>query len=75
MKQLRLDAGQSYAGTGIQYLVASSQVYGGVLEKPHQYPEEYADYQRLFMETDEVARFRPTSDHPGSELIILKVKP
>jgi len=75
VKQLRLDGAQSYAGTGIQYLVASSQVYGGILEKPHQYPAEYADYQRLFAETEEVARFKPTKDHPGSELIILKVKP
>jgi hypothetical protein len=75
VKQLRLDGAQSYAGTGIQYLVASSNVYGPILEKPDQFPAEYADYRRLFAETDEVARFKPTSDHPGSELLILKVKP
>jgi 4-amino-4-deoxy-L-arabinose transferase-like glycosyltransferase len=74
VKQLRLGA-QSYAGTGIQYLVASSNVYGPILEKPDLFPAEYADYQRLFAETYEVARFKPTSDHPGSELLILKVKP
>jgi 4-amino-4-deoxy-L-arabinose transferase-like glycosyltransferase len=75
VKQLRLGDAQSYAGTGIQYLVASSNVYGPILEKPEQFPAEYADYQRLFAETDEVARFQPTNDHPGSELLILKVKP
>ena len=42
---------------------------------PQQFPAEYADYQRLFAQTDEVARFTPASDHPGPELIILKVKP
>ena len=30
------------------------------------FPPEYADYQRIFAQTEEVARFTPTSDHPGS---------
>ena len=75
VKQLRVDGSPVYAGTGIQYLVASSHVYGPILDNPQQFPIEYADYQRIFAQTDEVARFTPTRDHPGPELIILKVKP
>ena len=74
VKQLRLDGVQSYADTDIQYLVASSQCYGPFFQNPREFPAEYADYQRIFAQTDEVARFKETPDHPGSELIILKVK-
>ncbi len=75
VKQLRLDGMALYTGTGIQYLVASSQCYGGYFWDPKRYPMEYADYQQIFAQTDEVARFAPSSDHPGSELIILRVRP
>jgi len=73
-KQLRRDGGVAYYKTnGIKYLVASSQVYGPYLEHPEQSPAEYADYQRLFGQTVEVARFSQTPDHPGPELRILRV--
>ncbi len=75
VKQLRLDGVELYKGTGIQYLVASSQCYGKYFEDPAQYRSEIADYQQIFGQTEEVARFKETRDHPGSELIILKVKP
>ena len=75
VKQLRLSSGDVYAGSGIQYLVASSQCYGPYFETPARFPDEYADYQEIFRQTEEVARFRPSGDHPGPELIILKVKP
>jgi 4-amino-4-deoxy-L-arabinose transferase-like glycosyltransferase len=75
VKQLRLDGGKPYAGSGIQYLVASSQCYGPYLGAPSQFPSEYADYQRIFAQTEEVARFMPSADHPGPELLILRVKP
>jgi len=74
VKQLRSDEFEFYAGTGIHYLVASSQVYGPYLEHPDQFPNEYADYQQVFDHTIEVARFSPSRDHPGPELRILKVK-
>lgn len=73
VKELRLDNVKVYGGTGIQYLVASSQCYGRYVENPKAYPAEYADYQRIFSQTEEVARFKPSSEHPGPELIILKV--
>ena len=44
-------------------------------EGARQYPSEYADYQRIFLQAHEVARFTPSSRHPGPELRILKVKP
>lgn len=75
VKQLRLGGVEAYAGTGTQYLVASSQCYGPYLGAPAQFPAEYAQYQRIFAQTEEVARFMPTADHPGPELLILKVKP
>jgi 4-amino-4-deoxy-L-arabinose transferase-like glycosyltransferase len=75
VKQLRVDGASVYADTGIQYLVASSQCFGPYVKDPGLYPSEYADYQRIFAQTEEVARFKETSEHPGSELIILKVKP
>jgi 4-amino-4-deoxy-L-arabinose transferase-like glycosyltransferase len=74
-KELRLDRADLYAGTGVQYLVASSQCYGPYLTAPDRFPAEYADYQRVFAQTEEVARFTPTAAHPGPELVILKVKP
>jgi 4-amino-4-deoxy-L-arabinose transferase-like glycosyltransferase len=74
-KQLRLDGIESYSEAGIHYLVASSQCYGPYFENPGQFPAEYRDYQRIFAASEEVARFKMSSDHPGPELIILKVKP
>jgi len=63
-----------YASKNIQYLVASSQCYGLYFGDPVAYRAEYNDYQRLFAETEEVARFTPSPDHPGPELRILKVR-
>ena len=42
--------------------------------EPQTYPAEYADYQRIFAETEEVARFQASNEHPGPELRILKVR-
>ena len=74
VKQLRLDGVESYAGSGIDYLVASSQCFGPYFLSPAQYPSEFADYQKIFAQAEEVARFRESDDHPGSELVILKVR-
>ena len=71
---LRLDPANEYGGKGVQYLVASSQCYGPYFSDPIGYRLELADYQRIFAETEEVARFTPSSEHPGPELRILKVK-
>jgi 4-amino-4-deoxy-L-arabinose transferase-like glycosyltransferase len=79
MAQLRLRRFEDYEAQGIDYLVASSQAYGNYFDSkndgPRHYPSEYADYERIFRQAREVARFTPSSDHPGPELRILKVKP
>ena len=74
VKQLRLSGVEFYKDTDIDYLVASSQCFGDYFQNPDKTPAEYAEYQRIFAQTEEVARFQPTDEHPGSELIILKVK-
>ena len=72
VKQLRLVPLETYAASGTDYLVASSEVYGPYVSNPQGTPNEYADYARLFHETREVARFTPSKAHPGPELRILK---
>lgn len=71
--QLRLQSTGQYAANGVNYLVASSQVYGPFTADPRSYPDEYGDYVRLFRETQEVARFIPSNEHPGPEVRVLKV--
>ena len=74
VKQLGHQDLDAYREDGIQYLVASSQVFGKFFEDPAGYPEENRQYRRLFEHTEEVARFTGTDEHPGPELRILRVK-
>jgi 4-amino-4-deoxy-L-arabinose transferase-like glycosyltransferase len=74
LPQLRLHPYSFYTDSGVDYLVASSQCYGPYLESPSVFRGEYDDYQRLFSQTDEVARFTASSDHPGPELRILRLR-
>ena len=55
------------------YLVASSQCYGPYLAAPATYPAEYGDYVRIFRQSQEIARFVPSREHPGPEIRVLKV--
>jgi 4-amino-4-deoxy-L-arabinose transferase-like glycosyltransferase len=75
--QLRQRPFTSFVDDGVEYLVASSQCYGGYLNAaaggPQKYPQEYADYMKIFSLTQELARFTPTAAHPGPELRILKI--
>lgn len=75
LPQLRMRPFEHYVKGGVDYLVASSQCYGPYLEKdgPQKYPDEYADYMRIFSQVQEVARFSPSDEHPGPELRILKL--
>jgi len=74
MKELRMQDLDRYKREGIQYLVASSQVYGKYQIDAADYPEENRQYQQIFSGTEEVARFTATHDHPGPELRILRLK-
>jgi 4-amino-4-deoxy-L-arabinose transferase-like glycosyltransferase len=75
--QLRLHPFEQYVAEGVEYLVASSQCYGVYLDAagggPQRYPREYDEYMRIFAQTQEVARFTPSAEHPGPELRVLKI--
>ncbi len=73
MKQLRLQDLDAYRKDGIQYLVASSQIFGPYLDDPRDYPEENRQYRQLFAQTDEIARFTGSREHPGPELRVLRI--
>ena len=79
LPQLRGHSFDDYAAQGVDYLVASSQSYGNYFDTknagPARYPSEYAEYQNIFRQAREIARFNPSAEHPGPELRILKVKP
>src|SRR4029079_6940876 len=60
--------------TDAQYLVASSQNFGKYLNNCEQFKTQCADYEAVFRQTGEFARFTPSPEHPGAELRILKVK-
>jgi 4-amino-4-deoxy-L-arabinose transferase-like glycosyltransferase len=64
----------SFKRGGVEYLVASSQQFGLYADSPDEPSKEYRDYQRLFDETQELARFTPSAEHPGPELRILHVQ-
>jgi 4-amino-4-deoxy-L-arabinose transferase-like glycosyltransferase len=76
--QLRLRPFEHFVTQGVEYLVASSQLYGPYFDAatgaPQKFPREYAEYAAIFARTDEVARFTPSATHPGPELRILKVR-
>jgi hypothetical protein len=74
MKQLRLQDLDAYRKDGIQYLVASSQIFGPYLDDPRDYPEENRQYRQLFAQTEEIARFTGSPEHPGPELRVLRIK-
>jgi 4-amino-4-deoxy-L-arabinose transferase-like glycosyltransferase len=73
-KQLRTEDVDAHRRDGIEYLVASSLVFGPYLNNPKDYPEENRQYRELFGRTEEVARFTESPEHPGPELRILRVK-
>ncbi|MBL8144711.1 MAG: glycosyltransferase family 39 protein [Acidobacteria bacterium] len=56
--------------SGARYMVATSQMYGLALSRPEQDPVRYREYTTLFSQVREVARFTPSADRPGPELII-----
>jgi hypothetical protein len=74
VSQLREQPYTHYVETGVDYLVASSQCYGPYLEAPQRFPQQYAEYMRIFEQSETVATFGQTRDHPGPELRILKVR-
>lgn len=64
----------AYLEKGFDYIVATSAGYGKAFAEPHEHPEEYAAYKRLFEQSREVARFAPSNEHPGPEVRIFAIK-
>ena len=73
--QLRRKNYDQWRSDGAQYLIANSEAYGPALVAPHQFPDDYNDYMRLFTESREIHTIKPTSDTPGPEVRIFKIVP
>ncbi len=72
---LRRKTYEQWRSEGAEYLVANSESYGPALVAPHQYPDDYNEYMRLFTQTREIHKITPTAAMPGPEMRILKVVP
>jgi hypothetical protein len=75
VNQLRRKSYEELRRDGVEYVVANSEAYGPALIAPHQYPDDYNDYMRIFTQSREVHKITPTSDVPGPEVRIFKVVP
>ncbi len=64
-----------HRAAGVQYVVASSQVYGPYLEQPTADPARHAAYASLFEGATELARFKPSDRVLGPELRVLALTP
>ena len=63
-----------YVNAGVDYIVASSQKYGGPLSQPKNFPDLYDAYSRLFGQSQEVMRFTPSAEHPGPEIRVFRLR-
>lgn len=73
--QLRRKSYDQWRSDGAQYLIANSEAYGPALVAPHQFPDDYNEYMRLFTESREIHTIKPTGDTPGPEVRIFKIVP
>jgi hypothetical protein len=65
---------EDYKSAGAKYLVTSSLVFGPVLENPAAFKELYDRHMSMLTLGKEVARFAPTPQRPGPELLIIEVQ-
>lgn len=65
---------EEHALAGTRYLVATSQMYGPVLDQPQRNPPRYKAYMTLFAQVTEVARFTPKPGQPGPEIVIYEMR-
>jgi 4-amino-4-deoxy-L-arabinose transferase-like glycosyltransferase len=75
VRELRERDVRAYQKDGVEYLVASSEVFGAYLQAPQKAPREYAEYMNIFGRTEELIRFTPSDQHPGPEIRVLRVHP
>ena len=57
------------------YVVASSVAYADVFRDPQRQPVEHALYADLFLKGERAATFSPSAQHPGPELVLLRMPP
>lgn len=64
---------ERYRAEGVDYVVATSRAFGA-LEGPGADPAARDEYRALVAQMKEVARFRPSDQRPGPELIVLSLR-
>ena len=65
---------EEYQKDGVNYLVSTSQVTGPVLANPSAFKDIYDRHMTMMMMGREVARFTPTPERPGPELVVIQVQ-
>jgi 4-amino-4-deoxy-L-arabinose transferase-like glycosyltransferase len=65
---------EDYVHDGVQYLIASSQVFGAVLDSPQVEPDRYARYRALFQRSQEVFAVTSKPGRPGPELRVFLLR-
>ncbi len=68
-------APEDYTARGIQYAIASSQVFGGVLADPSTNPDAYERYRQLFSRSQLLFAIKPSPGQPGPELRVYRISP
>jgi 4-amino-4-deoxy-L-arabinose transferase-like glycosyltransferase len=64
---------EDYARDGVQYVIASSQAFGPILERPQIAPDRYARYRALFDQSQQVFTIKPEPGRPGPELRVYRL--
>jgi 4-amino-4-deoxy-L-arabinose transferase-like glycosyltransferase len=59
-----------YLGGNVDYVVATSAVYGRFLADPAQFQRQYLAYRNLFNRLTPVFSVQPSEEHPGPEIRI-----
>ncbi len=74
LKQLIDRDYDTYASSGVEYLVASSQAFGNCFASPERYPAEYASYQRLFGQSTLLTSVVPSDTLMGPEVRVYRLR-
>jgi hypothetical protein len=64
----------SYSAAGVQYLIASQAAFGPAFAEARRTPGPAEAYERIFATAVETQVFKPSDDHPGPEIRILKLR-
>jgi 4-amino-4-deoxy-L-arabinose transferase-like glycosyltransferase len=63
-----------YRAEGVDYLIATSQVFRPLFDSPGADPAAREAYRGMLAQAREIARFSPTRKRPGVELIVLSLR-